>query len=88
MEGHETRVAADRQVQRGDIAIANEWLGILAQQLEIDAIQQPRGTVSAAQANNRIDLRVHERGVQVVESHIVAAGQVAILLEHPGKYPQ
>ncbi|MNF92901.1 hypothetical protein D3C84_755600 [compost metagenome] len=88
VEGHETRVAADRQMQRGDVAIADEWLGVLAQQLEIDAIEQPRGTVSAAQANDRIDLGIHERGMQVIESHLVAAGQVAVLLEHPGKNPQ
>ena len=88
MEGHETRIAADRQVQRGDVAVADEWLGVVAQQLEIDAIEQTRRTVAAAQANDRIDFGVGERGMQVIESHIVAAGQVAVLLVDPGKNPQ
>ncbi|MNP20658.1 hypothetical protein D3C76_1132390 [compost metagenome] len=88
MERHKARVPADRQMQRGDVAVTDEWLGIVAQQLEIDALQQPGRAVTTAQTNDRIDLVVGERRMQVVESHLISARQVAVFLVDTGKHFQ
>jgi hypothetical protein len=36
MEGHKPGMATDRQMQRGDVAVADERLGVGAQQVEIE----------------------------------------------------
>ncbi|MNE49538.1 hypothetical protein D3C80_1440630 [compost metagenome] len=88
MKRHETRVAADRQMQRGDVAVANERFGVITQQPEIDAIEQPGRAVTTAQADDRIDVIVGECAVQVIESYIIATGQVAVFLVDTGKHFQ
>ncbi|MNY77706.1 hypothetical protein D3C86_2177040 [compost metagenome] len=47
-------------------------------------IEQPRRAITTAQANDRIDLVIGERRVQVVEADLVAAGQVTLLLVDTG----
>ncbi|MNV71342.1 hypothetical protein D3C71_1643550 [compost metagenome] len=80
MERHEAGITTDRQMQRSDVAVADERLGVVAQQFEINAIKQPRRTVSPTQANDGVDFVIGERRVQVIEPHLIAAGQVTVLL--------
>ncbi|MNL33235.1 hypothetical protein D3C87_1551320 [compost metagenome] len=84
MKRHKPCIATDRQVQRGDVAVADERFGVTAQQLEIDVIEQPRRAITTAQANDRIDLVIGERRVQVVEADLIAASQVTLLLVDTG----
>ncbi|MNT14556.1 hypothetical protein D3C72_1495680 [compost metagenome] len=88
MKCHETGITTDRQMHGSDVAVTDEWLGIVAQQLEIDAIKQPGRAVTSAQADDGIDFTIRERSVQVIEPHVVAAGQVAVFLVDPGKHFQ
>ncbi|MNF97220.1 hypothetical protein D3C84_800400 [compost metagenome] len=88
MKGHEACITADRQVQRGDVAVADERFGVAAQQVEVDAIKQSWRSVTATKTDDRIDLAVGECGVQVSEPHFVATGQVAVPLVHAGIHPQ
>ncbi|MNL19781.1 hypothetical protein D3C87_1410010 [compost metagenome] len=85
MERHEAGITTDRQMQRGDIAVADERLDVVAQQFEINAIEQPRCAVTTAQANDGIDFIISECPVQVIEPHLIAAGQVAVLLVDAGE---
>ena len=88
VEGDEPGVTADRQMQRGDVAVADKRLGVAAQQIEVDPVQQARRAVATAQTDDRVNFRVGERGMQVIEANVIAAGQVAVLFVDTGKHPQ
>ncbi|MNN25214.1 hypothetical protein D3C81_1386730 [compost metagenome] len=88
MEGHESCVTTDGQVQRGDIAVANEWLGMAAQQVVIDPVEQARRAVAAAQANDGIDLGISECRMQITQTHVVTASQIAVFFINTGKHLQ
>ena len=65
MEGHEARMALDGQMQRRDVAIANEGLGVAAQQFVVQQVQQAPGAETALQAPDGIDIGGSEGRVQV-----------------------
>ncbi|MNH34498.1 hypothetical protein D3C79_950990 [compost metagenome] len=88
MKGHEAGITTDRQMQRSDVAVADERLGVVTQQIKIDAVEQPGRAITTAQADDRIHLAVGERCMQIVESHLVTAGQVAVFFVDPGKHFQ
>ena len=76
MEGHEARMALDGQMQRRDVAIANEGLGVAAQQFVVQQVQQAPGAETALQAPDGIDIGGSEGRVQVGRALRVRAGQI------------
>ncbi|MNG11584.1 hypothetical protein D3C84_951340 [compost metagenome] len=88
MKGHETGITTDRQMQRGDVAVADKRLGVVTQQIKINAIEQPGRAVTTPQADDGIHLTVGERSMQIAKSHLVATGQVAVFFVDPGKHFQ
>ena len=81
MKGDEPRFARNRQVQGGDVAVADKRLGVAAQQLKVNLRQQARAAIAAAQANDGVHARVGKGGVQLLQALGVAGGQIVVL--HP-----
>ncbi len=80
VEADKARMARQGQVQGGDVAVAHEGFGVAAQQRKVDACQQPRAAVAAAQANNGVHAGVGKGAVQLVQPLRIAGGQVVVLL--------
>ncbi len=79
MERHKPCMATDRQMQRSNVAITDEWLGVIAQQLEIDTVKQAWRAVTTSQADDGVDFRIGKCRMQIVQPHLIATGQVAFL---------
>src|SRR5690348_11608245 len=78
MEAHEIAAPADRGVKRRDIRVSDHRLRSTPQCCVIEAIEDAHRTVAAANAPDRIDAIVGNRGVEIGESLIVAAREIAI----------
>ncbi len=76
VERHETRELSERQMQRRDVRVAHEDLGIAADQAVVDPVEQTLGAVAAAQAEDRGDLRIGEHRVQVRQTLLLRAREV------------
>src|SRR5690348_13188528 len=53
-----------------------------AQRVEVDAVEDAHHPVATANAPDGIDAIVAQRGIEVVQSRLVARGEVAVPLEH------
>ena len=77
VEGDEAGVAVDRHVERGDVAVADQRLGLALHEGVVERGQDPRGPVAAPYAPDRVHPVVGEHAVEVVGTGGVGAGQVA-----------
>ena len=77
MEGHQTGPGLDRAMQRGDVGIAEQDLGIALDRRVVQQRQQARGTGPAAGADDGLHRAVGEHRVEVAGAVGVATGQVA-----------
>jgi hypothetical protein len=75
--GDESRLHEQRVVQRGDVAVAEERLGVGADGGVIEQRQEAAGAVAAAQGEDGFHFRVGEESVQIGRAFGVAAGEVA-----------
>lgn len=64
-ERHEGRLLPKRSVQRRDVAEADERLGISGDQLVVEQSQELYARMAAAEADDRIDGRIRESGLDV-----------------------
>src|SRR5579872_1359289 len=80
MESYQSRFFVDRQMESGDVAESNEDLGIPADQIVIDSIEQLSGAISAADRQYATHLRIGEHRVQVVQPLCYGAAQIPCLL--------
>ncbi len=76
MDGAEAEVLQHR-VEKGDVAVAEQGLGVARHGPPIDAEIEALRAVAAAQAEDALDLGVEEGGVDVRGADGVVAGEVA-----------
>ena len=65
-------------LQGGEIAVADEQLAAVGQQLVIDVRQQPGHAVGAAQGHHHLDRRVGGGGVQLRHARFVGAAEALV----------
>ena len=80
VEADRVRPGRDRQVQRGDIRVAAERLGVGRDDLAVQVADQPRAAVAALEADDAADVRVGEEGVEVGRPVFIAPGEVAMAI--------
>jgi len=71
----------NREEQRGDIAVADDDLGVAADGVEVEVRQQAAAAPAAADRQHRADRRVPEEGVDIGCAILVLAGQVSVTIE-------
>ena len=70
-------------MQRSDVREADHRFRGSGRSALREPRQQPRGTVAAARAEHRADVRIGERGGELIETARIAPGEVAVALENP-----
>jgi hypothetical protein len=70
-------------MQRGDVAVADQRLGV-ARSGRSRAVEQAHAAVAAAHAQDGVDGRIGKGIVQVLQALLVAARQVALGLQGTG----
>ena len=68
-------------VQHGDVAVADNPFGFLAEALEVQPVDDAHGAVAAAGAEDGADVGVVELLLQHRGTHVVAAGKLAVAVE-------
>ena len=82
MEGDESGARVDRRVQRGDVAVAEQDLGVATNQVIVEARDDAGAAPAAADADNAADVAIREHRVDISGAVLVAAGEVAVAIEH------
>ncbi|MNE31311.1 hypothetical protein D3C80_1248710 [compost metagenome] len=83
MKGNQPGLAVDGRVQRGDVAVADQRLGITPNELKIEPIEQTHAAVPPAHAHNRIDGWIGEGIVKVLQPLLIGTCEVTLGLFHP-----
>ena len=65
-----------RCVQRGDVRVADDWFWGAIERIVVDARQDADQPIAAAQAPDRVDLRITQRVIDVIEPIAIAAGEI------------
>ncbi|MNM72185.1 hypothetical protein D3C81_838730 [compost metagenome] len=65
-------------MQRGDVRVTEQHLGVGADAVVVQQRQQPRGTRATAHADDGLDLLVGEHGIQITGALGIGAGQMAV----------
>jgi hypothetical protein len=78
VEGRQPGPLAQRHVQRGDVGVAEERLGVLGDQVEVQVGQELHGAEPAGEALDDVDLGVGEHRLQVAGAALGAAGDIAV----------
>ncbi len=68
----------DGEVEHADIRVAAQRLGVRADGIPVEEGQQPWGAVAALEAEDRRDVRVAVRGIEVRGPVLVAAGEIRV----------
>ena len=84
MECDEAAQLIDRGMESGDVAVADEWLGILADHIKIQQGKQTHGAEAAAQAEDPGDVFAGKSFVEVGGALGVCSGHVAVVLPAAG----
>ena len=63
--------------QRGDVAVADEDLGVLADRIIIKAIENPWTSVASAQTEDCLDRFVQEERVELGGAGLVIGGELS-----------
>ena len=71
-------------MESGDVAVADEWLGILADHIKIQQGKQTHGSEAAAQAEDPGDVFAGKSFVEVRGTLGVCSGHVAVALPAAG----
>src|SRR5205085_8329617 len=66
VEGGETGVPVDGEMQRRDVAVADEDFRIAANQIVVNSVKQLHRTVAAAYAEDGLHFRVAKHRVQII----------------------
>ncbi len=82
MERHQPRLLGDRKMQCRDVGVAQENLGILANQVVVDTIEKSLGPVASSQAEDRRHRRIPKHRVEILEALGLRSGHVAMLGLH------
>ena len=77
VEGDQAGLCVDGVVQGGDVGIAQQHLGVAADQVVVQQRQQACGTGTTAQADDGLDLLVAEHGVEVGGAFGIRTRQMA-----------
>ena len=64
-------------MQRGDVRVADDRFGGAIERIVVDAWQDADQPIPAAQAPDRVDLRITQRVIDVIEPIAVAAGEIS-----------
>ena len=78
MERDHAHLLVDGRVQRRDVRIAQQYLGVGPDDVEVHQVQHPRHAVAAAHAHHRVHAIVGEHTVQAPRAGGVGAGEVAV----------
>ena len=78
VEGGQPGQLAQGDVQGGDVGVAQEGLGVLGDQLEVEVGDQLHRPEPAGQALDHVDLGVGEHRLQVASPALGVAGHVAV----------
>jgi len=73
-------------MERGDVAEADEQLGIGADDVEIEMRQHPRRAPAAAHREDRADFGIGEHRVDRGGARLVRAGEIAVAAENVGRH--
>jgi hypothetical protein len=84
VEGDEARPPADRDVQGGDVGIADERLGVLADDGVVEEWHDLGRAVPAAEHLDGIDRGIDEERLEVARSDLRVAGNVVVPLVDAG----
>jgi len=76
MEGGHTLLVPD-PVKRGDVTETDQRLGVCLEGVDVDASQQPMAAAPTAQSHDRPDLGIADRVVEVGQTVLVLAGEIA-----------
>ena len=71
-------MAVDRHVERGDVAVADEGLGLPLHERVVEQREDPRRPVAAPHAPDRVDAIIGEHRVEIVGAGGIGARQIAI----------
>ena len=71
-------------MESGDVAVADEWLGILADHIKVQQGKQTHGSEAAAQAEDPGDVFAAKSFVEVGGTLGVCSGHVAVVLPAAG----
>src|SRR5581483_5142889 len=82
VERREPGALADRHVQRGDVAVADERLRTLGEQLEVEVGEQLARAEAALQRLHDVDVGVGEERMQVLRALPRVAGDVVVARMH------
>lgn len=83
VEGRQPALRADRQVEPGEVGVADDDLGVLAQRLVIDAVEDPGEAVAAPDREHGAGVGVAQGLVQLGDALVVGPGEVAALPVDP-----
>ena len=64
-------------MQRRDVGEADERLRSARERGVVERVEEAHRAVAAARAPDRVDLRIAQRAIEVAQSFLVAAGEVA-----------
>ena len=78
VEAHETGAGLEREVQPGDVAEAGDDLGVGADHLVVEEIEDAHAPVAAGSREDGRDFRIAERGHEFRSTEFIGAGEVAI----------
>ena len=80
MECDEAAQLIDRGMESGDVAVADEWLGVFADHIKVQQGKQTHGAEAAAQAEDPGDVFAGKSFVEVGGTLGVCSGHVAVVL--------
>ena len=78
MERNQAGLLVDGDVQGGDVGEPDKHLGVVANDVVVEAVDDPRGPVATRAGKDAVDLRIGERSHQFFEPRLVAASEVVV----------
>ncbi|MNN37925.1 hypothetical protein D3C81_1518940 [compost metagenome] len=66
MKADQAAMAVDSRVQRSDVAVADQRLGVAPDKVEVELIEQAHAAIATAHAQDRVNGRVSEGIVQIL----------------------
>lgn len=81
MEGQQPGMPVDRRMQRGDVAVADQRLGVAPDQFKVELVKQAHAAVAPTHAQDGVHGRIGKRCMQVLQALLVRPRQVALRLQ-------
>ena len=81
---HQTGLAKQCQLQRGDVAVADHDLGIPPDGRIVDSIEQSRSTIASPQSHDRPNARIAEHSVEIGQPLFIGTRESSVVPQSVG----